>query len=385
MLNRFLLAFSSLTIATTLAAFACEDGSVMDGAGQGSGQTEEKVLNVKDITGSAAAIPANLGARTDMVQTLGFLKPGTTLPTPTVPYDYEKERKKEIERKQKRKLAQKKRREAAAKARAEAKARAAAENSRVEEVTKSEEAPVAVQEQKPDLNKIITEEQTMKNLPSTMPKSENKPLDTTPNAAPIAPVSPVSPSTQSSSPAQPRKDDKSTDPRAEAPKVESPTEKIAELKSESASSLEAKVEEQVAKVEAAPSAPVASSETKTEQVAKAESSSAITASTTVGRIAALDYTDSELEIAVQKQSVLDAIVDDMKKDPNKIVKIQSYGYSKDGNASEARRNSFQRAIKVRKYLIDREISASRISVNAIDDAANKLNRVEIMFEENKAL
>lgn len=380
MFNRFLFAFSSLTIATTLAAFACEDGSSMDRVRASS--SEEAVINVKDVTGSAAAIPANLGARTDMVQTLGFLKPGTILPTPTVPYDYEKERKKEIERKQKRKLAQKKRREAAAKAKAEAKA--AAEAARAEEATKVEETPALVQEQKPDLNKIITEEQTMKNLPSTMPKSENKPLDTTPNAAPMAPISQAAPSAQSSAAAQPRKDDKNSSNKAEATKPEIAQEKVAELKSESASSLEAKVEEQVAKVEVAPNAPVASSETKTEQVAKADSSS-ITASTTVGRIAALDYLDSELEIAAQKQPVLDAIVEDMKKDPNKIVKIQSYGYSKDGNASEARRNSFQRAIKVRKYLIDREISASRISVNAIDDAANKLNRVEIMFEESKAL
>ena len=377
MFNRFLFAFSSLTIATTLAAFACEDGSSMDGAALVS--SEETVLNVKDVTGSAAAIPANLGARTDMVQTLGFLKPGTVLPTPTVPYDYEKERKKEIARKHKRQLALKKKREAAARAKAEAKA--AAEAARAEELTKPEEAPVSVQEQKPDLNKIITEEQTIKNVPSTMPKPENKPLDTTPNAAPVAPVSQAAPSAQPSAPSQPRKDDKNFSPKAEAPAAETAQEKLAEVKQEVAPVAEVKVENNVAKVEATtPSA----SEPKPEQIAKSEPS-ALTAATTVGRIAALDYSDSELEIAAQKQPVLDAIVDDMKKDPNKIVKIQSYGYSKDGNASEARRNSFQRAIKVRKYLIDREISASRISVNAIDDAANKLNRVEIMFEENKAL
>lgn len=380
MFNRFLFAFSSLTIATTLAAFACEDGSSLDASDSSSSQ--ETVLNVKDVTGTSAAIPANLGARTDMVQTLGFLKPGTVLPTPTIPYDYEKERKKEIARKHKRQLALKKKREAAARAKAEAKA--AAEAARAEELTKPEEAPVSVQEQKPDLNKIITEEQTIKNVPSTMPKPENKPLDTTPNAAPVAPVSPVAPSAQPSSSAQPRKDDKNASSKTEEQKPEAAQEKLAEVKKEAAAASEPKVEEKVAKTEAAPIAPVASSETKTEQVAKSDSS-AITASTTVGRITALDYTDSELEIAAQKQPVLDAIVDDMKKDPNKIVKIQSYGYSKDGNASEARRNSFQRAIKVRKYLIDREISASRISVNAIDDAANKLNRVEIMFEENKAL
>lgn len=336
----------------------------------------EAVINVMDASGSAAAIPTNLGARTDMVQTLGFLKPGTVLPTPTVPYDYEKERKKEITRKQKRKLALKKKREAAAKAKAEQKA--AAENVKVEEVS------TPVQESKPDLNKIITEEQTMKNLPSTMPKSENKPLDTTPKAAPLAPVTPVTPSVSPSSSVQPRKDESNAVPsKADA---STSSENVAEVQKENSVKPESNVAVAPSNTEAVTD--VASAATKMEDASKAgnkESTTALSASTTVGRIAALDYADTELEIATSKQPVLDAIVDDMKKDPNKIVKIQSYGYSKDGNASEARRVSFQRAIKVRKYLIDHEISASRISVNAIDDAANRLNRVEIMFEDNKSL
>ncbi len=103
----------------------------------------------------------------------------------------------------------------------------------------------------------------------------------------------------------------------------------------------------------------------------------------IGRLATLDYAESSVDIPSSGNVTLDQIVADLKQNPSKNVKIQSYAFSKDGNTTEARRNSLQRAIKVRKYLIDKDVSASRISVNAIEDINNKLNKVEISFEEAK--
>jgi hypothetical protein len=103
----------------------------------------------------------------------------------------------------------------------------------------------------------------------------------------------------------------------------------------------------------------------------------------VGRIATLDYQETQVDVPSSGTVTLDQIADDLKNNPSKNVKIQSYAYAKDGNATEARRNSLQRAIKVRKYLIDKDVNASRISVNAIEDINNKLNKVEVSIEEPK--
>ncbi|MCE2992183.1 MAG: OmpA family protein [Candidatus Jidaibacter sp.] len=103
----------------------------------------------------------------------------------------------------------------------------------------------------------------------------------------------------------------------------------------------------------------------------------------VGRMATIDYSESSIDIPSEGVTMLEQIANDLKQNLSKNVKIQSYAFSKDGNATEARRNSLQRAIKVRKYLIDKGVSASRISVNAIEDINNKLNKVEISFEESK--
>ncbi|MDF3047025.1 MAG: lysophospholipase [Candidatus Midichloriaceae bacterium] len=103
----------------------------------------------------------------------------------------------------------------------------------------------------------------------------------------------------------------------------------------------------------------------------------------VGRMATIDYSDSSIDIPSEGATMLEQIAADLKQNASKNLKIQSYAFSKDGNATEARRNSLQRAIKVRKYLIDKGVSASRISVNAIEDINNKLNKVEISFEESK--
>lgn len=103
-----------------------------------------------------------------------------------------------------------------------------------------------------------------------------------------------------------------------------------------------------------------------------------------GRTAVIDFTEKEVELTPDQATALNSIADDLKGADGLVVKIRSYGHASDGNTSEARRKSLQRAIKVRKYLLDKDINPSRISVNSIDDSQNSLNKVEIMLENARS-
>ncbi len=99
------------------------------------------------------------------------------------------------------------------------------------------------------------------------------------------------------------------------------------------------------------------------------------------KVANLEYTSNEVEMSVVNMATLSNIVSDLKNTQNLKAKIHSYAFSDNGNMSDARRISLQRAIKIRKYLIDNDISASRISVNAIEDSNSRMNKVEIQLAE----
>lgn len=99
------------------------------------------------------------------------------------------------------------------------------------------------------------------------------------------------------------------------------------------------------------------------------------------KVANLEYTSNEVEMSVVNMATLSSVVSDLKSSQNLKAKIHSYAFSDNGNMSDARRTSLQRAIKIRKYLIDNDISASRISVNAIEDSNSRMNKVEIQLAE----
>ncbi len=99
------------------------------------------------------------------------------------------------------------------------------------------------------------------------------------------------------------------------------------------------------------------------------------------RVANIEYAGSEVDMSAMNMGLLSSIVADLKNSQSLKAKIHSYAYSDSGNMSDARRISLQRAIKIRKHLIDNDISASRISVNAIEDSNNKMNKVEIQLAE----
>ncbi len=186
-------------------------------------------------------------------------------------------------------------------------------------------------------------------------------------AVPVAPIAPIAPTTVPAVPVAPTAPVAPTSSSASA--VNTP-----ELATKSAADISSS---------ASPHNVVANQQQPTASPMSSEQAHPTNATVSVGRLATLDYTESQVDIPATGTSTLDQIADDLKRNPGKNVKIQSYAFSKDGNATEARRNSLQRAIKVRKYLIDKDVNASRISVNAIEDINNKLNKVEISFEESK--
>lgn len=102
------------------------------------------------------------------------------------------------------------------------------------------------------------------------------------------------------------------------------------------------------------------------------------------RATVLDFSEREVELSTDQTSILNSLVDDMKNTSDLVAKIHSYGFSTDGNPTEARRKSLQRAIKIRKFLLDKDVNPNRISVNSIDDSKNNLNKVEIMLEDGRS-
>ncbi len=98
------------------------------------------------------------------------------------------------------------------------------------------------------------------------------------------------------------------------------------------------------------------------------------------KVTNLEFSASEVDISPINIVTLSSLVSDLKASQNLKAKIQSYAFSDSGNISDARRMSLQRAIKIRKYLIDNDINPSRISVNAIEDSAARTNKVEIQLE-----
>lgn len=349
MYKKIFFAFTSLTLAASVAALACEkhgdhhmdDNSQYETSNANHDNASVQYIPARNAQGRLVCVPVTSNADNSVAQpekgevkTLGYLQPGSVLPTPKVAYDYEKVRQKELN-------AKKKRHSPAKKAKIKKSPDAYQETpSQANDMSKSAPKSSAVME---DDSKIKTGDATAagNSMPSTEPSMAGNPTATKP-ANTIVPT-PVPAPAQVPTPVLP--------------------------------SNEMKIPHETGNV------PLDKIDTKP---ALESSTTAPTASAPVmSRMTALDYSETEVELSADNQAVLDQVATDLKSDTSKNIKIQSYGYSSVGNSSDARRNSFQRAIKIRKYLIDKEVNAARISVNALEDANNKLNRVEIMFEESK--
>lgn len=283
--------------------------------------------NIRAVRPMDECVDGRYKSPSDKVQTLGYLKPGYKLPEPKKPYTYHGEHKKPVHKKK-------------------------ATPKVVKKDTYNAEAPKQEMDNKP----MMHEDPAPVAVPAPV---------ATPMKAPEAPVAPAQGMT----------------PHTTAPvvaPVPAPVPAPAPMKAPEAPAAPS-MSAPVAPTASLPTAPVVSSSPTAPAAVQAPSNTV-----SMGRITNLDYQEAEVDISATNTAILDQIAVDLKTSPTKNVRIQSYGYAKDANPTEARRNSLQRAIKIRKYLIDKDVNASRISVNAVEDVSNKSNRVEISFEELKA-
>jgi len=96
-------------------------------------------------------------------------------------------------------------------------------------------------------------------------------------------------------------------------------------------------------------------------------------------ITSLSYDAGDINISSNNVSILEGVIAKMNADPKSQIKINSYGHSDSIDSREARRASLQRAIKVRRFLIDNDIDASRIIVKSIEDSKDMQNRVDLQI------
>lgn len=95
----------------------------------------------------------------------------------------------------------------------------------------------------------------------------------------------------------------------------------------------------------------------------------------------LDFSNGEVELSENIKASMQPIIENLQTDSKLVLKLHSFGFVENKGVAESRRVSLQRAIKVRKFLIENEVNPNSISVNATEDAANKSNRVELLIEK----
>lgn len=102
---------------------------------------------------------------------------------------------------------------------------------------------------------------------------------------------------------------------------------------------------------------------------------------TSGALATITFAPEEVDMPNSQTANLGAVITMLKDNPNKRIKIVSYG-GNDRSGSLARRVALKRAIAVRKYFIEQGLSEIRINVQAMADApanGTNLDRVDILL------
>jgi hypothetical protein len=105
-----------------------------------------------------------------------------------------------------------------------------------------------------------------------------------------------------------------------------------------------------------------------------------TTSNSILRMSELNYINTEVDLSTTNLEILNTIVADMKSNTNLIAKINSFSSVKNGTIPEARRIALQRAIQIRKRLIENDISPLRITINSTENQDNTANKVEIILD-----
>jgi len=96
------------------------------------------------------------------------------------------------------------------------------------------------------------------------------------------------------------------------------------------------------------------------------------------------FAEGDIELNDENKAAMTNVVMEIMSRPGATVRINSFGFVNSDNPTDSRRASLQRAIIVRKFLIENDINPNNISVNAVEDLAGRNNRVEILVEGRHA-
>jgi outer membrane protein OmpA-like peptidoglycan-associated protein len=137
---------------------------------------------------------------------------------------------------------------------------------------------------------------------------------------------------------------------------------------------------QPAQLEDAPAAanPNKASEHAADSVSAPAADMPVTAAT---KSVAISFNDLEFAISDDDSAKIKTLAQDMLLNPNLMAKITSNCFDKNGNHAEARRVALQRAIKVRKILIDVGVNPNNVSVYAAEDLDLKSNNLSVTLRD----
>lgn len=126
-------------------------------------------------------------------------------------------------------------------------------------------------------------------------------------------------------------------------------------------------------------APVVATEPKTVEVAPQANTAPVAAP--VEHSVKMSFEDLEVNFSDQDSAKVKTLAIEMLSNPNLMAKITSNCFDKNGNHAEARRVALQRAIKVRKILIDVGVNPNNVSVYATEDLELKANSLEVVLKD----
>jgi hypothetical protein len=81
----------------------------------------------------------------------------------------------------------------------------------------------------------------------------------------------------------------------------------------------------------------------------------------------LVFAEGDVDLNEDYEAPMANILHEVMSRPGAVVRIKSFGYVNSDNPTDSRRAALQRAIKVRKFLIENDINPTNISVNAVED------------------
>jgi outer membrane protein OmpA-like peptidoglycan-associated protein len=94
----------------------------------------------------------------------------------------------------------------------------------------------------------------------------------------------------------------------------------------------------------------------------------------------LEFYPDDVVLDDEHKKILQDLAQELRRYPDAKAKINSKAYIIGKGYADSRRAALQRAIAVRKFLIDLEVSPLSMSINAYEDLETKLNAVDIVLE-----